>query len=77
MLGLKLQVNSMCNGGNTDLLNQVTLETRQQKAPFRVSGIPRWQESSSSVRIECAPGKTANKGLLFVLVGAALTALGW
>lgn len=77
MLRLKLHVSSMHTGGNTDLLNQLTLETRQQKAPFRVSGIPRWQESSSSVRTGCAPGKAANKGLLFVLVGAALTAFSW
>lgn len=77
MLGLQTQVSLMCTGGNTDLLNQLTLETRQQKAPFRVSGIPRWPESSSSARTGCAPGKAANKGLLFVLVGAALTAFGW
>lgn len=76
MLGLKLQVSSMCTGGNTDLLNPLTLETRQPKAPFRVFGISRRQESSSE-RTGCAPGKAANKGLLFVLVGAALIALGW
>lgn len=73
LAGLKLQVSYVHTGGNIDLLNQLTLETRQQKAPFRVSRIYRWQESSREARRGCAPGKAANKGLLFVLVGAAVT----
>lgn len=62
MLGLKSQVSSMCTGGNTDLLHQLTLETRQEKAPFRVSGIPRWQESSSSAGQGMPQARQLTKG---------------
>lgn len=62
LAGLNLQVTYTRTGRNTDLLKQLTLEIGQQKAPFRVSRIHGWQESSSEARTGRAPGRQLTKG---------------
>lgn len=71
--GLRFQVTYICTGGNTDLLNQLTPEIRQLSGSL---GSTDGKGSSREARTGCAPGKAANKGLLFVLMGAAVTVPG-
>lgn len=70
LAGLKLQVTYICTGGNTNLLNRLTSENRQLSGSL---GSTDGKGSSREARTGCALGKAANKELLFVLMGAAVT----
>lgn len=60
-----------------ELSNQITLDTVQQRAPFRASMIYRWQESSREGRAGSAQTRQLTKGCCSRGGSSSSRALGW